>query len=117
MQLYKEAAAHSYAEAQYQLALMFARGQGVKKSEEKAVHWISKAAELGHPLAQYGLGAYLINGIGIEQNTFMAAYWISLAADQGQEHAIKARDSILQNLNEQQLKTLNSKLESRYRYQ
>ena len=111
MQLYKAAAQHAYPEAQYQLALMFARGQGVQKSEEQAVHWISKAAKLNHPMAQYGLGAYLINGVGVEQDMFLAAYWISLAAAQGQEHAVKARDSVLQNLNEQELKSLNSKLE------
>nr|CAA6817284.1 MAG: Unknown protein [uncultured Thiotrichaceae bacterium] len=110
MQLYKTAAKHPYPEAQYQLALMFARGQGVKKSEKQAVHWISKAAELDHPMAQYGLGAYLINGVGIEQNMFLAAYWISLAAAQGQEHAIKARESVLNNLNAQEIKTLKSKL-------
>lgn len=115
MQLYKKAAQHHYPEAQYQIALMFARGQGVEKSEEQAVHWISKAAELDHAMAQYGLGAYLINGVGIEQDMFLAAYWISLAAAQGQEHALKARDSVLENLNQQQLDTLNSRIESRIR--
>lgn len=114
MELYKTAAEHAYPEAQYQLALMFARGQGVQKSEEQAVHWISKAAELNHPMAQYGLGAYLINGVGIEQDMFLAAYWISLAAAQGQEHAVQARDSVLQNLNDRELRSLNSKLRHQF---
>jgi hypothetical protein len=86
---------------------MFAKGQGVKKSERQAVHWIRKAAELNHPYAQYGLGAYLINGIGIEKDMFLAAYWISRAAAQGQQHAIEAKPSVLENLTETEQKNLD----------
>lgn len=110
MQLYEAAAQHQYAEAQYRLALMFARGQGVKKSEQQAVYWIRKAAELDHPYAQYGLGAYLINGVGIEKDMFWAAYWISRAAAQGQQHAIEAEPSVLENLTESEQKDLRNML-------
>lgn len=110
LQLYMNAAESGYAEAQYQLSLMFAKGQGVEISHEKSVHWIKKAAVSNHPLAQYGLGAYLANGVGVEKNLMEAAYWLSLAAAQGQKHAIESRDSVMELLTTEQIDTIKQRI-------
>ncbi|MDP4855337.1 MAG: SEL1-like repeat protein, partial [Schleiferiaceae bacterium] len=36
-----------YAQAQYNLGIMYANGQGVPKSDKEAVKWYRKAAEQG----------------------------------------------------------------------
>jgi len=51
--LYERAASNNYAEAQYQLAVMYATGQGVLEDDDKAVFWYKKAARNGHAEAQY----------------------------------------------------------------
>ncbi len=44
-------------EAHYQLGLMYYKGDGVEKNEEKKVHHYEKAAIGGHPYARYNLAS------------------------------------------------------------
>src|SRR4029078_7752036 len=49
--------AHSgEARAQYDLGLMYDKGQGVPQSDAEALQWYQRAAEHGEPRAQYTLG-------------------------------------------------------------
>ena len=59
---WKEAAAQGYAEAQYRIGLLYARGDGVVRSIPDAVVWFTRAAEDGHVEAQFQLGAIYANG-------------------------------------------------------
>ena len=43
-------------EAQYNLGVCYAKGQGVAKDEVEAVKWYRKAAEQNYAEAQYDLG-------------------------------------------------------------
>src|SRR5512142_791899 len=51
--------------AQYNLGLLYARGQGVAQNYQQAVSWYRKAAEQGVAAAQYNLGVIYANGQGV----------------------------------------------------
>ena len=67
-------------------AMIVARG--VRQSDEKAVYWYKRAAELGVVKAQCNLGVCLINGIGCEGNAKEAVAWFRKAARRGDEKAM-----------------------------
>ena len=78
------------AEAQFCLALWYAKGEGVKQSYEEAVKWWWKAAQGGHVKAQCRLGECYEKGRGVEQSDLKALEWYWKAARQGDEYAKKA---------------------------
>jgi TPR repeat protein len=71
------------AHAQYNLGLLYARGQGVGQDHAKAAEWYEKAAEQGVAAAQYNLGVMYANGQGVQANAEAAAKWFLKAAEQG----------------------------------
>lgn len=71
------------AEAQYNLGVRYAHGQGVPQNYNEAFKLFKKAAEQGHALAQHGIGAMYINGSGVQQNNTKAFEWYRKAATQG----------------------------------
>lgn len=71
------------AEAQLNIGVMYASGQGVQKNEREAVRWYRSAAERGSPVAQTYLGWMYRNGVGITQDVNRAATWFVIAAQQG----------------------------------
>ena len=75
------------AEAQYNLGLMYANGEGVPQDYAEAVKWYFKAAEQGYARAQYGLGFMYTNGNGVPHNYVAAYAWMSVAATNGNEDA------------------------------
>ncbi|QPB43699.1 sel1 repeat family protein [Rodentibacter haemolyticus] len=52
----KKLAEQGVAQAQFNLGLMYANGQGVKQDDTQAVYWYQKAAEQGVADAQVNLG-------------------------------------------------------------
>jgi len=77
--------------AQYQLGLLYARGDGVKKDFIKAREWLHKAAMQGHPKAQFYLGQMYAFGDGGEKDNAEAVTWFWLATTMGDRFA---RDSL-----------------------
>ncbi len=73
------------AEAQFNLAGMFAKGYGVVMDEKKSFDWYKKAAEQGHPKAQYNLGVMHIIGSGTPKSLSDAKHWLNLAYENGIE--------------------------------
>jgi TPR repeat protein len=71
-----------YANAQYRLGEMYAKGQGVSQDYEEAFKWIQQAATQHHPYAQYQLGVLYEDGQGISQNRDEAVKWYQAAANQ-----------------------------------
>src|SRR5690606_25495324 len=53
---YRASAEQGDAEAQLYLAVMYRTGKGVQQSDEDALLWLRKSAELGNPYAQSDLG-------------------------------------------------------------
>ena len=69
--------------AQYNLGILFARGDGVPQDYVEATEWFRLAAEQGHKEAQYELGIYYELGQVGPQDYPEAARWYRLAAEQG----------------------------------
>jgi len=74
-------------DAQYALANMYLRGQGVARNYDKAFYWFSLAAYQRHAHAQLRLAALYSNGKGVKQDLQMAYFWFSMARNQGVESA------------------------------
>ena len=77
-----ELAEKGIADAQYNLGVCYANGQGVAKNMAEAVRWYRKAAEQGHTKAQYNLGWCYYMGNGVHRNYAEAVKWFSNAAKQ-----------------------------------
>jgi uncharacterized protein len=77
------AAEQGNADAQYNLGLMYANGQGVQENHAEAVRWFRLAADQGDAMAQYKVGLSYRNGWGLPKDYVEAARWNRLAADQG----------------------------------
>ena len=71
------------AEAQYDLGLKYANGEGVPEDNAEAVRWFRMAAEQGLAEAQHGLGAMYDTGEGVPENDAEAVRWYRMAAEQG----------------------------------
>jgi TPR repeat protein len=71
------------AHAQYNLGMLYARGQGVPQDYPRAAEWYRKAAEQGVAAAQYNLGLMCANGQGVPRDPQEAAKWFLKAAEAG----------------------------------
>ena len=78
--------------AQFDLGVLYDKGEGVPQNNHEAMLWYRRAAEQGEARAQYNLGLMYANGQRIPQDVVEAYYWISLAAARGNAHAVEARD-------------------------
>ena len=70
-------------EAQYEVGLMYANGIGTAQNLDKAIEWVSKAAQRGLPSAQYLLATRYANGIAVSPDPRAALWWYLSAAQQG----------------------------------
>lgn len=84
---YRQAAAKGVVAAQNNLAIMYAKGEGVPRLPSHAVSLWREAAEGGHPMAQYNLALSYFNGEGIEADRTAAATWFLGAARAGVREA------------------------------
>ncbi|MCS5566326.1 MAG: sel1 repeat family protein [Methylococcales bacterium] len=73
--------------AQYYMAQMYRKGDGVAKDEKEALRWYRKAAAQKNRLAQYNLGWMYDTGEGVEANPEEAIDWYGEAAKQGDQYA------------------------------
>ncbi len=69
--------------AQYNLGIMYARGEGVKQDYAGAFYWFLKAARHGDSEAQFHIGDMYENGLGVQQNYTEAVKWYRRTAEQG----------------------------------
>ncbi len=88
------AAEQGFADAQFNLGLMYANGEGVEKDMTQAVELFKKAAEQGHVDAQNNLGAMYFTGEGVERDEKKAIAWFEKAAAQGNVDAQANLDAI-----------------------
>ncbi len=66
--------------AQYNLGVMYTKGEGVPQDDGEAVRWFRKAAQQGFSQAQYNLGVMYDDGRGVPQDYVAAHKWYNLAA-------------------------------------
>jgi TPR repeat protein len=79
----EESANEGIALAQFSLAEMYSKGQGVPQDWKRATAWFLKAAQGGDPLAQQDIGCMYLHGIGVDRDFKQAFDWLSKAAGQG----------------------------------
>jgi TPR repeat protein len=85
---FRESAEQGNNDSQFNLGLMYERGIGVEKDEQKAITWYRKAAEQGNPNAQFNLAVLYENGRGSAVDFAQANHWYRKAAAQGDALAI-----------------------------
>ena len=76
---YRKAADQGYADAQFNLGNMYAKGLGVPQDSAEAVHWYYEAADSGDAGFQFNLGNMYANGTGVPQDSVEAYMWLTLA--------------------------------------
>jgi TPR repeat protein len=69
--------------AQYNLAMMYAEGDGTEVNNEKAAHWYERAASSGHMRAQNNLGLRYHKGNGVTADEYKSLFWFVEASKQG----------------------------------
>ena len=79
----REAAEQGYADAQYNLGLIYYEGEGVAQDYEEAAKWYRKAAEQGYISAQIALGGIYYCGQGVPLNYLDAIKWFRKPHEQG----------------------------------
>jgi TPR repeat protein len=77
------AATHNQPLAEYQLALMYQKGLGVRADPAQAFHWFESAALHGNRKAMHGLATCYAEGWGTQKNLTEAARWFARAAALG----------------------------------
>jgi TPR repeat protein len=82
------AAKRGNVKAQFDLAMMYASGDGVAKNEKIAFKWFHKSAKNGHVEAKYYMGLSFLQGRGVKKQLHLARHWFKLAAKAGHPKAI-----------------------------
>ena len=83
----RRAAEQGDVDAQYNLGVGYAFGQGVPEDDAEAVRWFRLAAEQGNAGAQLNLGVLYARGEGLLKDPAEAVRWYRLAAEQGEAMA------------------------------
>lgn len=90
-QLLRPLAEQGNASAQYNLAVMCDKGQGVPQNYADAVRLYRLAADQGHTSAQFNLGVLHFNGDGMPRDHVQAHMWYDLAVACGHPSASEHR--------------------------
>jgi TonB family protein len=107
---WKELAEDGFAPAQYSIADLYYRGEGVKQDVSQAVLWFKEAAEQYYPAAQYHLGFLYSAGEGVPRDLKLAYFWTELAARQGYQDAQIASEMIHEKLDKTQIAAAEQQL-------
>jgi len=99
----QDAANKGEAKDQFQLALAYDRGIGIKNDDAMAWKWYRLAADQGYPMAQYNLGMMYYFGKGVEQDNVKAYQWIVLAAADDLDAATQAMNELAKKIPQQQI--------------
>jgi hypothetical protein len=98
--LLRPLAQQGYATAQYNLGLMYEKGEGVTQDSREAVNWYRMAAQQGYASAQHNLGVSYYKGEGVAQDYKEAEKWFRLAAQQGYASAQSSLSVMYLNRND-----------------
>ena len=101
---FTRSAGEGYAPAQYRLAAAYVNGDGTEKDPARAVEWYEKSAGQGHTAAQRSLALIYLNGLeDVPRNKPLALAWYNLLAEDGNQMDIHRRDTLLEELSEQEI--------------
>ena len=105
--LFRPLAEQGIASAQFNLGMMYAKGQGVPQDYQAALKWYRRAAEQGNASAQNNLGLMYERGRGARQDFILAHMWSNIAAatlngDEGKS-ALTRRDHVASQMTAAQI--------------
>jgi len=92
--IWKPLAEQGDANAQFNLGVMYDKGEGVPQDYKEATKWYRLTAEQGDASAQTKLGYMYDHGQGVLQDNVVAHMWYNLAAANGSDVGGKNRDKI-----------------------
>ncbi|OPL11716.1 MAG: hypothetical protein AVO39_05215 [delta proteobacterium MLS_D] len=78
---YKKAAGMNNPKAHYLLGRMYAKGEGIPRSDEQALYWMTQAADREYPPADVDIGLRYLFGEGVPANQERALFHFQRAAD------------------------------------
>ncbi|MCL2715646.1 MAG: sel1 repeat family protein [Alphaproteobacteria bacterium] len=84
---YRSGAEAGRAQAQHNLARLYATGKGTPQDDEEAVRWYRMAADHGHAGALNNLGCMYEDGRGVRQDFAEARRWYLEATEEGDVNA------------------------------
>ena len=102
---WKPLAEQGNADAQFNLGLMYRKGEGVLQDYKTAMKWYKLAAEQGHASAQTNLGTMYDDGQGVLQDYIRAHMWFNIAASSGNKVASENRDIAAEQMTASQIET------------
>ena len=79
----KKSADYGNAMAQYNLGLMYAKGENLVQDYQQALFWFRKAADQGVGIAEFSLALLYDKGLGVDQDYPQAVSWYRKAAEHG----------------------------------
>lgn len=99
-------------DAQFALGELYYRGHGLPRDYAEAIGWYRKAAAAGQPVAQHMLGAMIQEGSAGKVDAVEAYKWFTLAlahrrriiAHDPKLDTLAARDRLIQDMNQNQIK-------------
>ena len=103
LEWYTLSAEQGNVKAQFNLGIMYDKGQGVLQDYKEAVKWYTLSAEQGHAKAQYNLGHMYDNGEGILQDFVKAHMWANISASNGNKNGAELRDMVADDMTPSQI--------------
>lgn len=85
----QNAARRGHPQAEFDLAMMYAKGNGVEKNPRVAFNLFHRAARKGHVDAKYCMAVNFDKGYGVIQQKELARHWYGIAAKAGHRGAEK----------------------------
>ena len=83
----EQAAKRGNPQAEFDLAMMYAKGEGVQKNPRVAFNLFHRAARKGHVDAKYCMAVNFDKGFGVIEQKELARHWYNLAAKAGHRGA------------------------------
>ena len=91
-------AAQGDVDAQFNLAVMFADGEGVIRDFSEAVRWFRLSAEQGDAPSQFNLAGMYASGMGVPTDFATAHMWYSVSEVNGVQSARSSREFLEESM-------------------
>ena len=80
---------------QFNVAMLYLKGKGLKKNTKKAFSWMNKSAQQNHHEAQHQLGMMYLDGTGAKKNSRKAHNWLKKSAYLGNDKAKRKLETLV----------------------
>src|SRR5436305_674716 len=97
LQIFRALTEENDPRAQFNLGVMYEKGQGLLQDFEQAASWYRKSADQGYVWAQNNLGVLYQYGRGVPQDFVQAHMWFNLAATNAPASEAKNHDLAIRN--------------------